>query len=282
MTRHHPLPIESDSPEADSPTRRPKLPAHLILAVGVIALGVAWLVTRPGPARDADRHAALDSAAPEEAVSLGEPAGEFVPPPKAREDFAAKLKGSDLAERRWAASRLASDPEQARLVLPALRESLRDTDAVVSAHAAHALWSVDRDPQSITRLAVLLQSGEDDVRCLAAYILGSIGESAVAALPALRWEQRYNHGPLRLYAAEAIARIEPADRSAVETLLSGLRSNDPEQRALAAFALGNVAAGHTSHVAPMLRAALQDEDLRVRTAAEVALSALSAAMPSRT
>ena len=274
MTRHEPLSSERNTSQSEPDGRRPKWPAHFILIAGVAALGAAWLVTR----QDADPDAALPtvSDSPElgDAVTLGEAAVE-TEPLAAHAELAAHLKSADPARRRSAASRLASDPDLGRPLVPALREALRDADSVVCAHAAHAVWRIERDPQAITRLAVLLQSGEDDVRCLAAYILGSIGRPAASALPALRWEQRYHHGPLRLYAAEAVARIEPGDQSAVEALLSGLRSHDPDQRALAAFALGNIDPSHSRLVAPLLRSALRDEDLRVRTAAEVSLSVIS-------
>jgi HEAT repeat protein len=279
MTRQDPLAAEGDTSQVDPARRRPKRAAHLLLFAGVAALGAAWIVTRPDGGPDAASQAISDSADLGDAVALGD-ALAAVEPLQTQADLAAQLKNADPASRRTAASQLASHPELGRSLVPALREALRDGDSVVSAHAAHAIWRIERDSQAITRLAIQLQSGEDEVRCLAAYILGSIGEPAASALPALRWEQRYNHGPLRLYAAEAIARIERGDRSAVETLLSGLRSNDPDQRALAAFALGNVDVGHTTRVLPMLRAALQDQDLRVRTAAEVSLSAMTVSKTS--
>lgn len=278
MTRHDPLSTERDTLQAEPASRRPKRAAHLILITGVVALAAAWIVTRPDSESDADPQVTSESADLGDAVVLGDAAAD-VEPLAAQADLAAQLRSADPAMRRAAASQLASNPELGRSLVPALREALRDGDSVVCVHAAHAIWRIEQDPQAVTRLAVLLQSGEDEVRCLSAYILGSIGQAAASALPALRWEQRYNHGPLRLYAAEAIARIEPGDRSAVETLLGGLRSHDADQRALAAFALGNIGSSHTDRVAPMLRSALRDEDLRVRTAAEVSLSAITATNP---
>ena len=274
MTRHDP--ISTDAPPAGPASRRPKRAAHLILIAGVTALAAAWLVTRPNSDSGADRPVTSESADLGDVIVLGD-AVPAVEPPAGQVNLAAQLRSADPAARRLAASQLASDPQLGRSIVPALREALRDDDSVVAAHAAHAVWRIERDPQAITRLAVLLQSGEDEVRCLAAYVLGSIGEPAATALPALRWEQRYNHGTLRLYAAEAIARIEPGDASAVETLLGGLRSHDPDQRALAAFALGNIDPSHSPRIAPVLRSALRDEDLRVRTAAEVSLSGITAA-----
>ena len=245
-------------------------PASKLLFIGVLLLGGGGLLLlRPGAPEGSDASVEDGDAMLGVAVA--------VPSEIGLEDMGslgAKLASADPQTRRIAAAALATNAEQARSLASELRKALHDTDGVVCAHAAHAVWNLERDSAAVLRLAELLRSGGDDVRRLAAYLLGNIGPGAGSALPSLRWEQQYNPGPLRLYAAEAIARIDLSDRPAVDTLLAGLRSGDADQRALAAFALGNVSDDHARRVIPVLRAAVHDQDLRVRTAAEVALSCL--------
>lgn len=275
MTRQEALSRESESPHAE--TSRSQTPSSRLLWVGgIVLLGGVWILARSsGTQTDAPQTAAPApvAARPSDPVRPANESPNVAPDPQA---LAAVLVSGDPAARRGAAGALAAMGEPARSVLPSLGRALRDPDPVVCAHAAQAIWNIDRDPAAVARLADLLRSRDDEVRRLAAYLLGSIGPDAKPALPALKWEQTYNHGMLRLYAAEAIARIDPADRGAVEALLGGLRSNEAEQRALAAFALGSIASRHAPRVVPELRSALHDDDLRVRTAADAALSVLGA------
>jgi HEAT repeat protein len=100
------------------------------------------------------------------------------------------LTAQELLARRWAARALGdAKPEYGPVVLPALRDRLKDSDLQVRVFAAEAIWNVEgkSDPVVPALLEVLKdRNNPGRARERAAYALGRIGPAAREAVPALR------------------------------------------------------------------------------------------------
>lgn len=192
-----------------------------------------------------------------------------------------QLKSQEPAVRKEAATRLGWMGwmgADATAALPALHQSLEDPQGVVRAHAAYAIWEIDpKQTAGTIALVDLLWSRASEIRKLAAYFLGNMGQDAQSALPSLRRSLAEGDVPVRLYAAEAITKIDTADQSAVEVLIDALHDGNPRVRRLAACALENVSPKHLRRVVPELRVALSDTDERVRKLAAMTLDSFGPA-----
>ena len=187
-----------------------------------------------------------------------------------------QLSHRDFDVRRSAAARLAWIGPSAAAAVPALLECLSDSEVLVRAHAAKALWDIDRRREAIPVLIELLDATDPAGRPLASYFLGHIGPAAEESLPVLHRCLDAASGMERVHLAEAIARINSDDARAVRALIEGLRDTAPEVRFVAAYALGDVSLRHREDIVPALSAAQHDSDDAVSTAATLALQAFRA------
>ncbi|MCC7359409.1 MAG: HEAT repeat domain-containing protein [Anaerolineales bacterium] len=153
------------------------------------------------------------------------------------------------------------DPALASTQLPVLAQT--DPEAVVREAAADALGELGL-PSVVGALQPLLGDPAANVRERAAQALALLGmpEALEALVAALKLPAARPHCLTQLAAQGA---------PAVGALLAATRSADPEQRAVAAEALG--ALGQTL-ARPTLRLLTRDPDARVRHAADAALTAM--------
>ena len=196
------------------------------------------------------------------------------------ESWIAQLDSPNEADRKTAADALASLGREAASAVRPLSALLHDKSGTVRAAGARALWLIEgRTEDTLAVLTELLVFGEPKERQIASYVLGTMGQPAKPALPALRKAMRSNFMLVRVHAAEAVSRISPEDREAVQTLITSLTDQNPDVRATAATALGDVPPSDRQRVSPALVTALSDESELVRTAAEVALMSFNNEAP---
>jgi hypothetical protein len=122
-----------------------------------------------------------------------------------------------------------------------------------------------------------LKSSDSLERRLAAHALAEIGRAArEAAVPALTEALRDSVSFVRVWAAAALARVEPENHDAVPALVAGTRDGIYFVRSLAAWHLGRLGPRHPGIEAavPELRELLNDDDPSVRAEALVALGNL--------
>ena len=117
-----------------------------------------------------------------------------------------------------------------------------------------------------------LKSSDPLERRLAAHALAEIGGAAQKAVPALT-EALRPVSFVRVWAAAALARIEPENAYAIPALLAGTRDQIYFVRSLAAWHLGRLGPQHPGieAVIPKLRELLNDIDPSVHAEALVAL-----------
>ena len=152
---------------------------------------------------------------------------------------------------------------------------LQDSDPLVQAHAAWALWVIENDPwDSVTTLRPLLDHSNADVVELACYMLGDIGPQADSATDALKLLRDHADGTLRVHAAEALIRIQGVDDKSLGVLTNALKSRVSQERWIAAVALGRCRGDHSESAVTALTAALKDVDPEVRSAAALSLGGL--------
>ncbi len=178
----------------------------------------------------------------------------------------------------WALARM--DPEDEQLVgevVPQLVEALKSPESRLRAAAARALLDLDPDPE-IVRPVLTKVMEEASAEALDDMLdaLASLGEKAVPRLiKALETEE------VRPKAAAIIARIGPAAKEAVPTLIDALSDETPETRNEVLFALAAIGPGAEAAVAAATEA-LGDPEMNVRYAACYALGKIgSAAMPAK-
>jgi HEAT repeat protein len=83
-----------------------------------------------------------------------------------------------------AARALRTFPAESALVLPVLREAVKDPDPDVRRVAEESVKQVTK--HEVERLTALLKDRNEDVRVLAAKAIGRMGAAAADALPALK------------------------------------------------------------------------------------------------
>ncbi|MBT4864189.1 MAG: hypothetical protein HON53_03585 [Planctomycetaceae bacterium] len=182
------------------------------------------------------------------------------------------MQSDNAAERKDGTARLAWLGADARPVLPLIERRLNDESAVVRATAAWAVWEVgQRSSTAIKTLVPLLDEKDENLATLAAYVLGSMKTHAQPALGALRREMAASDGMLRLHLAEAIAKVDPTDKEAINVLTAALDDGNPDVRSQAAFALSVTDVQQVARVIPHLAFRLEDDEEVVRTAARLTL-----------
>jgi outer membrane protein assembly factor BamB/HEAT repeat protein len=163
-------------------------------------------------------------------------------------------------------------------IQPALRNALKDEDAMVAGDAARALGALGRTAvPSVGALVDTLSHVDPYVRIYAAEALASIGPSAVNATSALADALRDPEPGVRWAACEALASIGPAAHTAVPNLIEALKDEFLYVRIFAAGALGSI--GPNAKTArEALKTAAADPVLRDE--AEWALSRIDGVTPA--
>ena len=172
----------------------------------------------------------------------------------------------------WAGQFAGDRRPRGRNTLPALTDRLGDPDPVVRLHVAQAVWEIDRNGYPILPVLVdLLLTNRADTRIGAVYTLGRMGS---VAGDTDRWlTQLLNDSKSfdRLLLAETIVRVDSTRHSALEILVSGLRSRNADVRYLSTIALGAVPLSRMVVVERTLQLAAKDRDFHVRCAAHETL-----------
>ena len=158
-------------------------------------------------------------------------------------------------------------------VVPSLARMLQSDQAAVRRGAAAALRSLGRDAApAIPALTAALSSDDNVLRVQAAAALGAFGPDAAGAVPALLRMSDNPSQAVRRAAADALVRIDPGGARLAPALLAAVYNADAEMRDALAPAVRKSPKA-TAKVAPLLAGlARNDPDVRVRTAAERALS----------
>lgn len=190
---------------------------------------------------------------------------------------ASKLDSPNADVRKEGILELARMGSVAQPACVALRAMLDDTDPLVQAYAAWALWELDHETlDSVQVLGGLLANSRPEVVELACYSLGNIGPEAKGAIPALKDLRDQSHGLERLRAAEALIRIQESDARSVDVLTVAVKSTDRQVRWIAANGLGQVRGKDIDRAIETLLLTLDDSDDEVKAAAALALGGMGA------
>lgn len=188
---------------------------------------------------------------------------------------AVKLESADPEARKEALTCLADMGSTARQAGLAVRSMLGDSDPLVQAHAAWALWEIENEPvECVTTLTELLDHPNTEVVQLACYMLGDIGPQADTGRHPLELLRDHAEGSTRIHAAEALIRISGVDKSSLSVLTQAMKSKDAEERWIAAVALGRCRGDGSRDAVKILVSALKDIDPEVRSAAALSLGGL--------
>lgn len=163
------------------------------------------------------------------------------------------LQHKDAAVRLEASQYLRMTGPAAKLAVPALTKLLDDTSPEVKLEAALALVGVDaaHGPAAVPALTQGLKLNEA-LAARAAKALADIGPPAKAALPDLLAKFDAKNAHLRLYAAEAAARIDPAHApKAVEVLVALLKDKKHQSSMVRSYGLAAL-----KHIGPSAKPAL--------------------------
>lgn len=186
-----------------------------------------------------------------------------------------KLGSADAEVRKDGLIHLADMGRSARQAGLAVRTLLKDSDPLVKAHAAWALWVIENDPwDSVATLRPLLDHSNSEVVELACYMLGDIGVHADSAVAPLELLRDHADGRTRVQAAEALIRIRGVDEKSLAVITSALKSRSGEERWVAAVALGHCRGPKSAKAVAALTIALKDVDPEVRSAAALSLGGL--------
>lgn len=124
-----------------------------------------------------------------------------------------------------------------------------------------------------------LQDSDPLIRRLAVYALGMIGPPGGAnSIPKLTAALEDPESFVRVWAAAALARMDPCSATALQILIAALRDERSFVRSLAAWHLGRQGPkmSDATDALAVLHEILEDPDPSVRAEAELALKALQA------
>ena len=231
--------------------------------------------------------AALRDADPDVRCAAVAALGAIVPEGKGPvEGLARALTDEDWFVRLNAAQALQQFGPKAAAAAPALLQAMKPNDLIkdfrpVRCGAAMiALSRIDpsaRELEPACRMMIgkLLEDerqGSFGARATGARLLGECGAAALPAVPALAKLLQHPDGDVRVAAAEALLKIAPEKHgdASVGALADALKHADLLIRRRAAEALGG-RGPQASAALPALRAAVQDPEPEVRTAAEEAI-----------
>lgn len=169
----------------------------------------------------------------------------------------------------------------AHIAVERLCRVLNDGDVSNRIEAARALFRIAKNISGVAVMCDALKDQSATNRYSAAMVLGEYGSEAKAAIPALSAALNDNEASVRVYAAEALWRIDER-KEGTPTLLEEAKDSRSGSRFKAAYVLWNIEK-HPS-VIPMLTQALKDEDTINRFMAAVTLRDIgkdaSAALPA--
>ena len=290
-----------DAPNCKTPMRDPSAPAasgrppaawtaELRDKSAAVRAQAALALAELGPAaRDAGDAlaAALRDPDPEVRCAAVGALGAILPDGKAAVDGLARaLTDEDWFVRMSATQALQKFGPRAAGAAPALIQAMKPNDLIkdfrpVRCGAAMvALSRIDpaaKELEAACRLMVgkLLEDerqGSFGARATGARLLGECGAAALPAVPALLKLLKHPDGDVRVAAAEALFRIapEPHGEASLGMLSAALRDPELLNRRRAAWALGE-RGPQAAAALPALRAAVQDPEPEVRTAAQEAI-----------
>ncbi len=155
-------------------------------------------------------------------------------PGRAVEQWIADLSSPSANVRFQAVAALTKSAMEVTAALPALIESLRDTDVSVAIQAAEGLASIGAAASAaIPVMTELLGSDDENVRGYMAVALGRFGPLAASAVPGLLkllhdkgkclFQGKRRNYPVRFRAAFAIANIAPEQEEIISVLREAMR-----------------------------------------------------------
>jgi hypothetical protein len=158
---------------------------------------------------------------------------------------------------------------EAKAVVPALIEALKDREKDVRRAAAMALEGVGPTQMSIPPLQIALEDQEAEVRQNAATALGSFGPMARSPAPQLGKTVKDPDPKVRAAAALAFWRVQGDTKAILPEFKKLLKEKDPLARVTAAEGLWE--ASHDLEALHILVAALREEGRRHETPADALL-----------
>jgi HEAT repeat protein len=165
------------------------------------------------------------------------------------------------------AAALAKAGEQAKTVITAMADTLKDPDASVRAAVAEALGRIgDEAKIAVPAIKAVLKDADPGVRLAAAFALGRIGPESATAVPELSIAMASDTDvAVRKECARAFALLGLNAKSAVPALVKALREDKSEEvRQQAALTLGKMQGETREVAATMLEAVKKDPNKAVR------------------
>jgi HEAT repeat protein len=160
---------------------------------------------------------------------------------------------------------------EAKLLIAALTDALKDQEPAVRERAARALRIFAAEATSaIPALMELLKDAKPEVRGSAARVLGTIGRKDKSVVAAIAELLRDDESSVRRSTTDALVELGP---NAMPTLLELLKHKDDRLRRGAAHALGAMGSKAKSAI-PALKELLNDNDVEVRLAAHHAIRSI--------
>jgi len=175
------------------------------------------------------------------------------------EELGRALRRGEPRARLFAALALARLGPPPLKLLPALVDALALADGDLRFTAAHLLVDLGRTwPEVLGMLCALVAGGErPDVRRMAVFALRELAPDREEAARAIVAASRAEDAALRRAAFSSLAALLDPDDTVFARLCDALREDpDTAARALAASALGELAAAHPERVGSEVRAAL--------------------------
>jgi len=192
------------------------------------------------------------------------------------------LKSNSRYQRMGACLALGHLGAKAKEAVPALESALADKNAGVRAHAAQAIWRIDRRRAAdiVPVLAEALKDDDRGVRIGAVVTLGQIGKEARRAAPALRSLLADEDAQLRIKAALALYQVDPSEAASVSKALVGaFGSKDLPIQAEAAAGLGELGPNAKDAVPALGKALVGADEMRSHFAAQALAQIGKAAVP---
>lgn len=184
----------------------------------------------------------------------------------------AKLDSNSIETRKEGLMELGDLGAAARSAEPAVRACLVDADAEVQAQAARACFEITGSvDECLPTLRHVVASDNANAIAFACYVLGSMGSQANCAIDLIAPLQNHESISVRIHAAEALLKISDGNSGSAIVLSNVLQTGDPEQRCMAAVALGSAKGLDRAPSIDALMAALQDANPSVQSAAALSL-----------
>jgi len=182
------------------------------------------------------------------------------------------LEDSNKVVRICAADVVARFGEKARTAVPILETWIGGEDRSSHVNALGNIMMID-PTRAVDLLPVLTEALESDdsmIRCEAVWVIGSLGELARAAIPALK-PLLDDHSTVSMSASDAIHEITDDPTDAIMVGLNLLDEEEWLQRYVGAEHLGLLGQKARPAIPRLRRAATDDDDEAVRNAAQMAL-----------